>query len=352
MKAFIVLSLAATALALPGRGGRRQGGNKGAQKKDKMDPGNILRCAAENFGNNQTIKECLECFSAEMDFSSQGGLDAAKACASQFWPKGVAACGTEISAMAPGNMEALETVVECFDDRLEKENAERCLGEATSTELQGQMTEATMCILDSWKWAMGVVKAVNGKGKRQRGGRGRGRGKGKGKAMKKMMMKTLVDAHCDHASNGDATKDAACEKCFAEAVPSKSLTGKGGRGGRRGGRGKRAAKEKDPAILAAITSCSRTHLSPLYDDCTAIMEAGTDMKAAHKCYSKVLLGNVVSECIDEKSVSTADADSLNTVVECGVENVFEWLEEKNPKAAKALGSMLKKLGGDDDDDDE
>ena len=171
-----------------------------------MDPGNILRCAAENFGNNQTIKECLECFSAEMDFSSQGGLDAAKACASQFWPKGVAACGTEISAMAPGNMEALETVVECFDDRLEKENAERCLGEATSTELQGQMTEATMCILDSWKWAMGVVKAVNGKGKRQRGGRGRGRGKGKGKAMKKMMMKTLVDAHCDHASNGDATK--------------------------------------------------------------------------------------------------------------------------------------------------
>merc|ERR1712013_838842 len=294
MKAFIVLSLAATALALPGRGGRRQGGNKGnkgAQKKDKMDPGNILRCAAENFGNNQTIKECLECFSAEMDFGSQGGLDAAKACASQFWPKGVAACGTEISAMAPGNMEALETLVECFDDRLEKENAERCLAEATSTELQGQMTEATMCILDSWKWANGVVKAVNGKGKRQRGGR-------------------------------------------------------------RGGRGKRAAKEKDPAILAAITSCSRTHLSPLYDDCTAIMEAGTDMKAAHKCYSKVLLGNVVSECIDEKSVSTADADSLNTVVECGVENVFEWLEEKNPKAAKALGSMLKKLGGDDDDDDE
>merc|ERR1712004_794902 len=174
-----------------------------------------------------TIKECLECFSAEMDFSSQGGLDAAKACASQFWPKGVAACGTEISAMAPGNMEGLETVVECFDDRLEKENADRCLGEATSTELQDQMTEAT-----------------------------------------------------------------------------------------------------------------------------AIMEAGTDMKAAHKCYSKVLLGNVVSECIDEKSVSTADADSLNTVVECGVENVFEWLEEKNPKAAKALGGMLKKLGGDDDDDDE
>merc|ERR1711972_773987 len=66
------------------------------------------------------------------------------------------------------------------------------------TDMQGQMTEATMCILDSWKWAMGVVKAVNGKGKRQRGGRGRGRGrgKGKGKAMKKMIMKTLVDAHC------------------------------------------------------------------------------------------------------------------------------------------------------------
>merc|ERR1711963_1140728 len=86
------------------------------------------------------------------------------------------------------------------------------------------------------------------------GGRGRGRGKGTGKAMKKMIMKTLVDAHCDHASNGDATKDAACEKCFAEAVPSKSLTGKGGRGGRRGGRGKRAAKEKGVAACGTEIS--------------------------------------------------------------------------------------------------
>ena len=202
MKAFILLSLSATALAVPARGGRRQGGNK----KEKVDPGNILRCTAENFGNNQTIKSCIECFSAEMDFTRQSGLDAAKTCATQYWPKGVAACGTEISAMAPGNMETLEAVVGCFDDRLEKENAERCLGEATSTELQGQMTEATMCILDSWKWAMGVVKSVNGGGKRPRGGRRGGKGRGKGKGMKKEIMKTLVAAHCEHASKGDATK--------------------------------------------------------------------------------------------------------------------------------------------------
>jgi len=346
MKAFILLSLSATALAVPARGGRRQGGNK----KEKVDPGNILRCTAENFGNNQTIKSCIECFSAEMDFTRQSGLDAAKTCATQYWPKGVAACGTEISAMAPGNMETLEAVVGCFDDRLEKENAERCLGEATSTELQGQMTEATMCILDSWKWAMGVVKSVNGGGKRPRGGRRGGKGRGKGKGMKKEIMKTLVAAHCEHASKGDATKEAACEQCFKDAVPRKSLTGKGGRGGR-GGRGKRAAKEKDPAIMAAITACSKNHLAPDYDECTKIMEAGTDMKAAHKCYQKVLLGNVVSECIEEENVSTADADSLNSVVECGVENVFEWLQEKNPKAAKMLGGLLKKLGGDDDDDE-
>merc|ERR1711963_436621 len=169
----------------------------------------------------------------------------------------------------------------------------------------------------------------------------------------------------------------ACEKCFEEAVPRKSLTGKGRRGGRgRGGRGKRAAKEKDPAVLAAITACAKGKamkkmmMKTLVDahcdlasngdatkdaaceKCTAIMEAGTDPKAAHKCYNKVLLGNVVSECIDEKSVSTADAESLNSVVECGVENVFEWLQENNPKAAKMLGGLLKKLGGEDDDDDE
>ena len=36
------------------------------------------------------------------------------------------------------------------------------------------------------------------------------------------------------------SREAACEQCFKDAVPRKSLTGKGGRGGR----GKRAAKEK------------------------------------------------------------------------------------------------------------
>ena len=40
-----------------------------------------------------------------------------------------------------------------------------------------------------------------------------------------------------------SSRDAACEQCFKDAVPVKSLTGKGGKGGR-GGRGKRAAKEK------------------------------------------------------------------------------------------------------------
>merc|ERR550534_3546970 len=114
-----------------------------------------------------------------------------------------------------------------------------------------------MCILDSWKWAMGVVKSVNGGGKRPRGGRRGGKGRGRGKGMKKEIMKTLVAAHCEHASKGDATKEAACEQCFKDAVPRKSLTGKGGRG-------ERAAKEKDQAIMAAITACSKNHLAPDY----------------------------------------------------------------------------------------
>ena len=120
-------------------------------------------------------------------------------------------------------------------------------------------------------------------------------------------------------------------------------------------------------------------------------------------FSLWIHSNVVSECIDEKSVSTADADSLNTVSDSWkiialslalVQSWYYWLKyfesrlssavsrmsssglrkrSKNffwichlncskkhpqthticsPKAAKALGSMLKKLGGDDDDDDE
>jgi len=170
------------------------------------------------------------------------------------------------------------------------------------------------------------------------------------KGMKNMFWKTMVDAHCDLASNDDATKGAECQKCFADAMPKREkLTGGRGQGGRRGGRsrGRRAA---DPAVLTAITSCSRSQLSPMYDECTGLMEAGTDMKAATKCYNKVLVGSIVADCMEENSITTAEPDNLNQVVECGVENVFEWLQENNPKAAMMMGKFLKKMGGDDDEE--
>merc|ERR1712127_159507 len=351
MKGLIVLALIGFAVALPQRGGGRRP-SKGQQQK-KPEPKTIIRCWAENFGDDARIKSCVDCFEADIDFSTQAGLDTAKACAAEYWPKGVAACPSEIAALRTDDMETLGAVVECFDDKLETDNAQRCLDESDATEPKAKLTEGTMCVLDSWKMAFGAVKNMTRgpQGRRPRGGRRQGGRGGRGKGMKKMMMKTLLEAHCDNASNDDKTKAAACVKCFNDALPTKDnskLTGgRNGRGGRRRGR-----REAPPAVVAALATCSQTHLSPQYDDCTTLMASGTDMKAAHQCYPKVLLGSVVGECVDDNGIEAADPSTLNEVVDCGVENVFEWLQEKNPKAAEKLEMFLKKMGGDDEEDDD
>ena len=99
-----------------------------------------------------------------------------------------------------------------------------------------------------------------------------------------------------------------CQKCFTEAVSKK------------GGRQNKAA------MMTKITDCSEQHLSPLYDSCTEMMKSQTaDKGETFKCYQRVLLSSLVMEC--SKDISEATADSLDAVMDCGKEQVMEFMAE-------------------------
>ena len=79
-------------------------------------------------------------------------------------------------------------------------------------------------------------------------------------------------------------------------------------------------------MKAAMAECSEKHLAPLYDSCTTMMRSeAADKGETFKCYQRVLLGNLVSEC--SQGISEATTDSLGTVMDCGKEQVMEFVKE-------------------------
>jgi len=157
----VLLALALTLAVVTVSDARRQGRQRpGRQQKPKEDPGTIIRCMAENFGQDDRIQECRDCFkNLEGEFMSAGWITAAKQCAADYWPQLVQECSTEIAAMTAGDMESGGEVVECFDEALETRNYERCLNEAdASGSDEEKLTDGAMCVMESWKFGMEYIK--------------------------------------------------------------------------------------------------------------------------------------------------------------------------------------------------
>ena len=100
---------------------------------------------------------------------------------------------------------------------------------------------------------------------------------------------------------------AECQKCFKKAV-------------------KNNRRQSKADMKAAMVDCSEKHLAPLYDKCTTMMKSeSSDKGDTFKCYQRVLLSNLVSEC--SEGISEATTDSLDTVMDCGKEQVMEFVKE-------------------------
>ena len=140
-------------------------------------------------------------------------------------------------------------------------------------------------------------------------------------------MKMLMVAHCETANDNDErfvilglspddtclpvtcylASSAECQKCFKKAV-------------------KNNRRQSKADMKAAMVDCSEKHLSPLYNKCTDMMKSeASDKGATFKCYQRVLLSNLVSGC--SQGISEATTESLDTVMECGKEQVMDFVKE-------------------------
>ena len=89
---------------------------------------------------------------------------------------------------------------------------------------------------------------------------------------------------------------------------------------------KNKRRQSKADMKAAMAECSEKHLAPLYNKCTDMMKSeASDKGDTFKCYQRVLLGNLVSEC--SQGISEATTDSLGTVMDCGKEQVMEFVKE-------------------------
>jgi len=324
----VLLVVVGFVCGMPGKGGKNE-----RPKKVKEDPGTIIRCMAENWKNGESqIMECRNCFK-NLDFEAVDSVEKAKQCTSQFLKLENEACASEISAFQSwAEEEKGEAVIDCFDKTLEKANNERCLKESQSTDTVEKLTDGSMCVLKSWKYGMEYVKNATHTGKGNRKPKRLG---GKKKPMKGKMMKLLTKAHCNLASNGDSAKSSECLKCFGAAV--RLGLGKGKRGKMTGG----------ADVVSAMTKCSEDYLDPKYSDCTAMMKSSQGKKETMSCYIRVLVKDIVVKC--SNGAPEATADTLGEVMDCGKENVAEWVEANaSPKLAEKIGNFLDM----DDDSDE
>ena len=114
---------------------------------------------------------------------------------------------------------------------------------------------------------------------------------------------SLTDLLFDHLCDSSAE----CQKCFKKAVKNKR-------------------RQTKADMKAAMADCSEKHLAPLYNKCTDMMKNEASEKGeTFKCYQRVLLSNLVSEC--SEGISEATTDSLDTVMDCGKEQVMEFVKE-------------------------
>merc|ERR1711936_160688 len=346
MKLLVLTLVVGLVSSLPRKDRKPNESKKEREEKEKEDPSIIIRCLAENWKyedgtegiNEKAIQECRDCFKGIGE--SEDSLSNAKACVAEHLPEEHESCTSEIDAFQSWeDKEKGKDVIKCFDDTLERMNNEECLNQASNNEDVGEkLTDATMCVMKSWKYGMAYVKKAmmgkggKGKGKRPRKGKKRERKGGK----KAMMMKLLTKAHCDLESEGDATQSSACFKCFATAV--KNNMGKGSRG----------KKEMSPDMASALADCGDTYLKNRYLECNTLMRGSeADKKETHKCYTRVLIKNEVGKCSGGIGGDITHED-LTKVLECGKKNVKEWVKKNaSPKVAKEVADFL-----DDDDEDD
>jgi len=333
MKLLIIVCLVAASQARP---------SGSEEEKDKHGDRFIIRaCLSENWKEGRELKEnmedvmgCIKCFTEIEDYESQAGIDTAKACVSQHLPWEQEACQNELDALTLSNEESGEAVIECMEEWQYGALAEWCLTKTEATEAVEQLTDGTMCILESIKNVTQFsfyVHHMNDGNRRPKKFKKLQNGGGKDRLKNYVMKKLLPVAACDAANMDDQARLDECKQCF-ESVTREN--------------------HKTKAL-----ECSNNFLMPYYQDCEESMNSlnenssKEEKKAVKKCYIRGVVKSVVMR-VNPDGAEATPVKLLETFEE-GHEYVMEWVEKNaRPEFAKRIIQFLDDDDDQDDDDDE
>merc|ERR1711942_632199 len=110
-------------------------------------PAVLYNCVMENWGSGKdTAEPCILCFTA-----SQGRfVERVLACSELFLPTAHQLCSGEFAAVVDEDQEAVEDVLDCFEDTLDNMTAERCLAIVPDgSDTVDTLVEAALCLTEA-----------------------------------------------------------------------------------------------------------------------------------------------------------------------------------------------------------
>merc|ERR1711915_311880 len=148
----------------------------------------------------------------------------------------------------------------------------------------------------------------------------KGREKGKPRMAKEdplqeQMMSLISKRHCEITSSTTEEEDS-CQECFDSI--------------------KTHPTNNSDDHVKLLANCSAEHLSPKYDECTAMMQELASNKETREdsfgkkiffCYMRVVTKNLVEECSNMLDIQETSAKNLLQVMECGSYRVFQWMRK-------------------------
>ena len=288
----------------------------------KADPSLVINCIAENSKEGlEEVRKCLKCFAESGDPLSVEGLTRARSCTEEFLPRANKECEDPLADLEPENEGLAEKAVQCFVGVTQLMAAEECLARETSDDLVETFTDGVSCLKESHQNTTFKIHKLFEKQIKQDFEKFKKSIDSKKAEIPKedplleQLMSLTSKRNCEIASN--TTEEVkACMECFESSQPTESY---------------QPSKQE---FLQSLATCSSEHLSPHFDECTAMMENlakdpeknSLEMgKQIFTCNSRVVTRNLVEQC--SRDMTEVTPENLLAVTECGHYTEFKWFKD-------------------------
>jgi len=314
-------------------------------KERKADPSLVINCIAENSKEGlQEVKNCLKCFAESGDPLTLEGLTSAKSCTEEFLPRANKECEDPLAALEPENEDLAEKAVQCFVGVTQLIAAEECLAEEASDDLVETFTDGVACLKERHQNMTFQIHKLFEKQikedfeKFKKSIENKKVEKPKEDPLLEQLMSLTSKRNCEIASNTTEEVEA-CMECFKSSQPTESY------------------QPSRQEFLQSLATCSSEHLSPHFDECTAMMKVlaedpennSKEMgKQIFICNSRVVTRNLVEQC--SSNMTEVTSENLLAVTECGHYTVFKWFKDniKFPELKK--NTLGEKIVGEEEKD--